>query len=146
MSRLVWLVLGLMGGIAVSRNAPAMSAPAASAVILCGVVACGFVWWAAYRGKSQAVASAVAVAVAQAHAEAEAVADARAAAVAQSAVNLFLTEEGQVPLSGREASAVMPRIVREAVHAAGDAQAERASEAHGRHSGVVDGVVVDRVR
>jgi hypothetical protein len=90
MSRLVWLVLGLLGGIVIARNAEPMSGPVTGAVVLGMLAGCGVCWWAAYRGKSGAVASAVAAAMAVAHAEAEATADARAQAIAQQAVTVYL--------------------------------------------------------
>jgi hypothetical protein len=67
-----------------------MSTPQVAAVVLALLVGCGICWWAAYRGKSSAVATAVAVAVAQANAAAEAEASARASAVAQQAVQIVL--------------------------------------------------------
>lgn len=69
-----------------SRNAAAMHGPEAAAVFLAAIVGCGVCWWAAYRGKSSAVASAVATAVASARAES----NASAAAVATQAVTLVL--------------------------------------------------------
>jgi hypothetical protein len=97
-SRLVWLLLGLVGGIAIARNAEPMSAPALSAVALMFVAACGICWFAAYRGKSVAVATAVAVAQAKADAHAEslsaALADAQAQAAALAQVNLTFAGAG----------------------------------------------------
>lgn len=83
MSRLLWMLAGFFGGVSLARNAQAFSAPAASAVILLCIVACGVSWWAAYRGKSQAVASAVAIATAQARVDF----DAQLAAVASAQAN-----------------------------------------------------------
>lgn len=89
MSRLVWLVVGLMGGLIVGRNAEPMTHPAGAAVVLALLVGCGVCWFAAYRGKSVAVATAVAVAQAAAAADAEA----NAAAIAQAAVHLHLSQQ-----------------------------------------------------
>lgn len=94
MGRLLWMLAGLLGGVIVSRNAPAYSGAAAGAVILAAVVGCGVCWWAAYRGKSQAVVVAVARATAEANARADAAAtalaqsEAQAAALAQVVVNV----------------------------------------------------------
>lgn len=90
MTRLIWMVLGFMGGVSMARNAQAMNAPSVGAVGLVLVVGCGVCWFAAYRGKSQVVASAVAVAVASAEATASAAAESRAQAIAQAAVHLHL--------------------------------------------------------
>lgn len=86
MSRLVWLLVGLVGGIIAGRNSPAMNGPVTAAVLAAAVVGGGVCWAAGYRGKSQAVAAAVAVATAAAAADAEA----NAQAIAQAAVHLHL--------------------------------------------------------
>jgi hypothetical protein len=78
------MLAGLIGGVAVSRNAEAMTAPVAAAVVLAALAGCGFCWFAAYRGKSVAVATAVSSAVASARAEAAAEAEALSAALAAS--------------------------------------------------------------
>lgn len=101
MSRLVWMLLGLMGGVAISRNAPALTAPQGAAVILACIVGCGICWWAGFRGKSVAVATAVATAVAVAEAKAEATAEAQALAIASAQFHLHLSETGaQDPTTG----------------------------------------------
>jgi hypothetical protein len=89
-SRLLWLLAGFCGGVAMARNAPALPAPVAGTVLVCAVVACGVTWWAAYRGKASAVATAVAVAHAEATAIANAEAEAKAAAIAQAALNVYV--------------------------------------------------------
>jgi hypothetical protein len=90
MTRLLWMLAGLVGGVALSRNAEPMSNPQKAGVLFALVVGCGFCWWAAYRGKAGAVATAVAVAVAKAEATAVALSESRAQAVAQNAVVIAL--------------------------------------------------------
>jgi ApbE superfamily uncharacterized protein (UPF0280 family) len=89
-SRLVWLLAGLLGGLVVGRNAEPMIDPAGAAVVLALLVGCGLCWTAGYRGKSVAVATAVA----QAQAVAAADAEANAAAIANAAVHLHLEQLG----------------------------------------------------
>lgn len=91
MSRLVWLLGGLLGGVVVGRNAEPMAQPAGAAVVLALLVGCGLCWVAGYRGKSTAVATAVAHAQAVAAADAEA----NAAAIAQAAVHLHMSNSEQ---------------------------------------------------
>jgi hypothetical protein len=112
MSRLLWLVAGFCGGVAMSRNAAPMPTPVVATVFVVGLLGCVVTWWAGYRGKSVAVATAVASARAEAAAEAAAAAEAhasvvaqleaRAAALAQVVVNL--PGSGAVPASEPEAA------------------------------------------
>ena len=104
MSRLVWMVAGLLGGIIVGRNAEPMVNPAGGAVVLALLVGCGVCWMAAYRGKSQAVATAVAVATASVHAEVEATAQ----AIAQAALHIHLGNSAPNLAHDAETMAVDP--------------------------------------
>jgi hypothetical protein len=90
-TRLLYLLAGLVGGVVVGRNAGPIDSPAQGAVWLALLAGCGLCWVAAYRGKAAAVATAVAVA------KAEATATATAAALAQVQVNIGAHDGPQLP-------------------------------------------------
>lgn len=83
---LLYILLGFIGGVIITRNAAPMSAPSKGALVLAMLVGGFILWRAGYKGKAEAVATAVAIATATATAEAKA----EATAQAQAAINLYM--------------------------------------------------------
>lgn len=86
MSRLLFLLVGVIAGTAVGNQGRGYGSTGLGVLVFVVVVAVGLAWFAGQRDK----ASAVAVAVAKAQAVAAADAEAQAAAIAQAAVHLHL--------------------------------------------------------
>lgn len=82
---IIWIIVGFIGGVIISKNSADMNTPSTAAAIVAMIAGCAVAWTAAYHGKRQAVHSAVATAVATATAQARS----EAAAAAQSIVNLY---------------------------------------------------------
>lgn len=90
MSRLLFLIGGLVLGIGVGQTAYVHGPAAGGGAVVIVLVLVGLAWFGGQRDR----ASAVAVAVARAEATAAAVSEAQAAAIAQAAVHLHMTGIG----------------------------------------------------
>lgn len=108
--RLLWLVGGFAGGVAVARNAEPMGGATMAAVVLGVLLLAGGFFWGSRRDRASAVASAVAVAVASSEASAEARLEAALAAVAVAhggSVNVYAGEPGPWDAPARHARTVV---------------------------------------
>lgn len=110
MSKLFWMIVGLLGGIMISRNAQEMTNPEVAAVFMAMIVGSGITFFCGYRGKKDAVSMAVATAVATANANSEA----NARAAASSAINLYLGS--QAGISPEHISSIVDHSVDEISH------------------------------
>lgn len=105
MSRIVWLLGGLVVGISMGRNSQPFGAASGVAVVVLVVLAGALSWWAARRDLRSLVASSTATAIAAARVDFEARLEAHANAYGQ--VNVF----GQVPATSAAGEPAVPHSV-----------------------------------